>query len=199
MKPDGEPRVDPAEEPQLFVSDAHQCDPRKCTGQKLKRHGLVRVVRRIPRGTVLLDPFAPVTLSRQDAGRAVARGITALDCSWKNAQAIFKKSFARTLRRRIPWMVATNPVNYGKPYELSTVEALAAALYVLGFREMSDELLNKFKWGPYFTVLNGELLELYSEASTSQDVEEAERKALERLTCQGSRKQKQGCSTRRSA
>lgn len=191
--------MDPAKEPQLFVLDAHQCDPKKCTGQKLKRHGLVTAVRRIPRGSVLLDPYAPVTLSRQDAAQAIARGITALDCSWKNAQAIFKRTFGRTVQRRIPWTVATNPVNYGKPYELSTVEALAAALYVLGFRQRSDELLNKFKWGPYFTVLNGELLELYSEANASQGVEEAERKALERLRCQGSRKPKQGCSTRRSA
>ncbi len=199
MKPDAKPRVDLEREPQLFVFDARQCDPKKCTGQKLKRHGLVTPVRRIPRGTVLLDPFSPVTLSGQDLGQAIARGITALDCSWKNAQAIFKRSFGRTLQRRIPWTVATNPVNYGKPYELSTVEALAAALYMLGFRQRSDELLNKFKWGPYFTVLNGELLELYSEAGTSRGVEEAERKALERLLCQGSRKPKRGSSTRRSA
>ncbi len=199
MKADGKAAVGVEREPRLFVFNAHQCDPKKCTGQKLKRHGLVTVVKRIPFGTVLLDPFATITLSRGDLDRALDRGMTALDCSWKNAQAIFKRGAGSTVRRRIPWTVATNPINYGKPCELSTVEALAAGLYILGFKKRSEELLNKFKWGPFFTVLNGELLELYSEADTSEGVEEAERKALERLRCQGSRKPKQGCSTRRSA
>lgn len=78
----------------------------------------------------------------------------------------------------MPYMVAANPINYGKPYELSTVEALSAALYVLGFRERSVELLNKFKWGPHFLELNEELLDLYSEAETSEEAVEAERAAL---------------------
>ena len=163
----------------LYVYDARQCDPRKCTGHKLKRHGLVIFVRRIRRGGVLLDPFATTTLSRADMAAAL-NGIMALDCSWKRAQEIFKKNPALPLARRIPFLVAANPVKYGTPFELSTVEALSAALFLLGFRERSLELLEKFKWGPHFLQLNGDLLGLYAEAQTPGEVEGIEREMLRR-------------------
>jgi pre-rRNA-processing protein TSR3 len=167
-------------EPPLYVHNIRQCDPKKCTGHKLKRHRLVTFVTRPRRGSVLLHPHSKTTLSRGDAARSIARGLAAVDCSWKNAQIIFKRSFAGTLPRRIAYTVAANPVNYGRPYELSTVEALAAALYILGFETRSLGLLNKFKWGPHFLDLNRERLDLYADARTPEEAEDAERMALRR-------------------
>jgi len=166
--------------PALYVHDERQCDPRKCTAHKLKKHHLVAFVRYIPRGCVLLNPFASTMLSAMDQEAALKRGLAALDCSWQHAQVIFKRPLTRLLPRRIPYVVAANPVNYGKPQRLSTVEALSAALYILGFRERAFQLLNKFKWGPHFIELNRELLDAYTEAKTSEEAIETERTVLGR-------------------
>ena len=67
-------------------------------------------------------------------------------------------------------MIATNPVNYGKACILSTVEAVAATLYITRFKDEARNLMDGFKWGHTFLELNHELLESYSEADTSAEV-----------------------------
>jgi len=156
----------------VTVYHAKQCDPKKCSTLKLKRHNLVRVVHRVrelPRGAVILNPFTPKAFSPADQERLKKRGLSALDCSWVHAKEVFNIS-AHWTPRCLPYLVAANPVNYGKPTKLSTVEALAAALYIAGFSEQAEELLSKFKWGPQFIILNEELLEGYAQAKTSADV-----------------------------
>ena len=130
---------------------------------------MVHRVKEIPRGAVILDPFTPKAFSPADKERLQKRGLTALDCSWAYAQEIFKVS-GKWAHRCLPYLVAANPVNYGKPTKLSTVEALAAALYIAGFGEQATELLSKFKWGPQFIILNEELLEGYAQAKDSTEV-----------------------------
>jgi pre-rRNA-processing protein TSR3 len=97
------------------------------------------------------------------------RGLAALDCSWVHATEIFDHSSRGTFRC-LPYLVAANPVNYGVPTKLSTVEALAAALYIAGFREQAEKILFKFKWGLQFITLNKELLEGYAQAKNSAGV-----------------------------
>ncbi|MCW4015741.1 MAG: DUF367 family protein [Candidatus Bathyarchaeota archaeon] len=156
----------------VTVYHAKQCDPKKCSTLKLKRHNLVRVVHRtreIPRGAIILDPFTPKAFSPADKTRLNKRGLAALDCSWVHAKQVFEASGNWT-PRCLPYLIAANPVNYGKPTKLSTVEALAAALYIANFSEQAKELLSKFKWGPQFIILNEELLEAYAQAKDSTDV-----------------------------
>ena len=71
-------------------------------------------------------------------------------------------------------MLASNPVNYGKPHKLSSIEALAAGLYIMGFSERASQLLSLFKWGPTFLSLNHEPLESYSTANTDIEITSVE-------------------------
>lgn len=167
----------------VVVYHAKQCDPKKCSTLKLKRHNLVRIVHRakeLPRGAVILDPFTPKAFSPADRQRLKRRGLTALDCSWVHAKEVFDMPI-HWVPRCLPYLVAANPVNYGKPTKLSTVEALAAALYIADFREQATELLSKFKWGLQFVTLNKELLDAYLQAKDSAEVVEMQKEYLDQL------------------
>lgn len=50
--------------------------------------------------------------------------------------------------------MATNPTNYGKPWRLNCVEALAAAFYITGFDSYAERLLEGFGWGGSFWKVN---------------------------------------------
>jgi pre-rRNA-processing protein TSR3 len=158
----------------ISVYHMKQCDPKKCTSLKLKRHNMVRVVHRIrglPRGAVILNPFSDKAFSPNDQERIERKGLVAIDCSWVHADEILKLS-VRGESRCLPYLIAANPVNYGIPTKLSTVEALASALYITGFPEKAEQLLGKFKWGPNFIVLNQEFLDGYARAKNSSEVVE---------------------------
>lgn len=152
----------------LYAYRDNSCDPRKCTIKRLERSGLIRVLSRIshiPRNTLVLDPRAEQALSPAD--RPV-RSITALDCSWEVLEQIPISAPRR--RRALPFLVAANPVNFGRPWRLSSVEALAAALVILGEPGQATLILGTAPWGIRFLELNEEPLGLYSDAKDSQDV-----------------------------
>jgi len=143
-----------------------QDDPRKNTALKLARFGLVELVgnvRDIPRDYLLLDPEASLPITPGDSVILITKGLSAIDCSWRRFREVHGRIRGRfRLRRRLPLLIAANPVNYGRPHVLSTAEALAAALYICGFRDFAEEILSKFKWGPHFLDLNRSRLERYS-------------------------------------
>ena len=168
----------------LYIYHMRQDDARKCTAMKLGRHGLARVffsLREAPRGAVILDPRARRALSRQDRPLMLARGLLAVDCSWAHIDTFPGLRALRGPRRCLPFLVAANPVNYGVPTKLSTAEALAAALYIAGFREQAERVLSIFKWGHTFLELNRDLLDAYAEAPDSSAVLAIQARVLEAL------------------
>lgn len=80
--------------------------------------------------------------------------------------------------RLLPWLVASNPINYGKPCQLSCAEALGAALDICGLEETRDMVMEKFKWHTHFFELNKEILERYKKCENSNEVVEAQNKWL---------------------
>ncbi|MGZ4912915.1 MAG: DUF367 family protein [Halobacteriota archaeon] len=158
----------------LCVVHTGQCNPKRCTSKKLARFHLVtlipaRSLSRVKKG-LLLDPAAQKPLYRQDRSDT----LIALDCSWAHCERLFTP-MPLTLRRRLPYLLAANPINYGRPYQLTTVEAFAAALCVFGEKQHAEQLLSKFKWGLNFLSLNYVLLEDYANASSAREVLATER------------------------
>jgi pre-rRNA-processing protein TSR3 len=158
----------------LFVLHAGECDRKKCTALKLVRLGKATLLRPgsgFPPGAILLDPFSPRILSPTDGPAAGKKGILALDCSWDKVDRV---AFHRHLARRrvepraLPFLVAANPVKFGQPFRLSTLEAMAAALYIIGRKRQAADILGAYNWGTRFTEVNREPLEDYA-ASVDED------------------------------
>jgi len=77
----------------IIVYHARQCDPKKCTALKLKRHGLIRLVtsmKLIPRRSIVLNPFAEIAFSPADRDRIKNFGLAALDFSWEHVEKPLK-------------------------------------------------------------------------------------------------------------
>ena len=157
----------------VTVYHAEQCDPKKCTTVKLQRQGKIRVVTKLnmlPRGALVLDPFTEKSASPEDREIVEKNGIVGLDCSWNRIQKSSIMFKGKKYHRTLPFLVASNPTNYGKPCKLSTAEAIAATFYIVGLKDNAVEIMSQFKWGPHFLKLNHELLEAYSRAKTSSEV-----------------------------
>lgn len=161
----------------IVVYHAGQCSPKRCTALKLKRHGLIRIVRQIkfiPKRAVVLNPFSEIAFSPADRKRIEESGLAALDFSWEHAEKPLLKN-VRGTSRCLPYLIAGNPVNFGSPTKLSTVEALAAALYIARFKEDAERLLSIFKWGHTFIEINIERLESYAKAKDSKSIVEIQK------------------------
>ncbi|MDK2790364.1 MAG: pre-rRNA-processing protein [Methanothermococcus sp.] len=166
----------------LFIYHANQCDPKRCTALKMGRLGKAKIINnhyKIPKGSILLNPFAEKTVSVEDRPIIEKYGILALDCSWKQAEKIFKKSGTKN-QRSLPFLIAANPVNYGKPCKLSTLEAFIATLYITNYKNDAISLLNGFKWANAFIDVNSELLEKYR-GKTSDEIIKIQNKVLGKL------------------
>jgi pre-rRNA-processing protein TSR3 len=147
---------------------------------RLHRFGKIELVfklRDLPSGALLLDPLGEKALSKRDVGIARQRGLIALDCSWKRIEQISNLRM-RMVSRVLPYLVASNPPHYGRPTTLSTVEAIAAALFILGERERAMDILNIFKWGSTFLELNREPLEAYANAGNSTEIIDLQRRFM---------------------
>ncbi len=168
----------------LYILMEHEDDPRKCTATRLVRQGEARratAIASIPRGAVVLDPEAEKSISAEDLPSVRKLGVLALDCSWKKLER-FPRIKTGLKHRAIPFTVAANPTNFGKPQMLTTAEALAAAVYILGEKEQARQLMSRFRWGQTFLEINHERFEAYSSAATSAEVVEAQEREIHRLT-----------------
>ena len=110
--------------------------------------------------------------------KSIASDITSSSATVTKATAVFEALRGRVAPRVLPFLLAANPVNYGKARKLSTVEAFASALYIVGREGEAREVLSKFKWGHSFPELNRELLARYAGAKDGEEIARIEREYL---------------------
>jgi len=159
-----------------------QDDPFKCTAAKLAKFRLAEPVRFIRRSSILLNPFSRLPVMKKDI--EIADSICAIDCSWERADEVLRRQplASQGIGRRLPAMLAANPTNYAKLGKLSSAEALAGALYVLGEKKLASDIMDKFKWGHTFLELNSNLLEDYARAETENQITQLEKEYFPQLS-----------------
>lgn len=158
-----------------------QDDPFKCTAAKLAKFRLAESVKFIRKSSIVLNPFSQKPVMKKDA--KIADSVCAIDCSWERADEVLKRhrQLSQGIGRRLPAMLAANPTNYAKLGKLSSAEALAGALYILGEKKLATEIMDKFKWGHTFLELNSNLLEDYANAETEEQIVQLEREYFPQL------------------
>ena len=130
----------------------------------------------LPKKGIILEPLCGKVFGPEDHSLLNQQNgsLVGLDCSWKHIESSVAKVIRKTRLkpRMLPLFLAANPVNWGKPGKLSTIEALAAATYLSGNKHQASKLLSGFRWGDRFIELNYEPLEEYSSAKSSRELVE---------------------------
>lgn len=166
----------------LMLFEFGQNDPKMDSGVRLCRFGLARSLK--PQAGfqgVVLSTTTNVPVSAEDRALIETSGLAGVNCSWNRLEEIpWAKLPRRSQHRILPFLVAANSVNYGRPNKLNTAEAMAAALIIVGLQTQAKRLLRAFSWGEEFLRLNEEAFEAYSQAKDAAALRRAEAALLER-------------------
>lgn len=81
----------------------------------------------------------------------------------------------------MPYLIAANSVNYGRPWRLNCVEALAACFFICGHEDWAEEVLKHFSYGEAFIKINLQLLKRYAACSDEEDVKKTEEEWLNKI------------------
>mmetsp|Transcript_23722 Transcript_23722/g.44040 ORF Transcript_23722/g.44040 Transcript_23722/m.44040 type:complete len:389 (-) Transcript_23722:177-1343(-) len=165
----------------LAMWDFEQCDSKRCTGRKLARLGYLRTLKvgESFQG-IVLSPHGECSVSPADREIVQNFGASAIDCSWARLAEVPFSKLRTGHHRLLPFLVAANPVNYGRPGKMSCAEALSATLYITGFKQEAHDVLQDFGWGEEFIRLNQELLDAYAACADGAEVVVKQQEFLER-------------------
>lgn len=108
-------------------------------------------------------------------------GAAVVECSWARLDDVPFGKIGGKCERLLPYLVATNSVNYGRPWKLNCAEALAACFAIMGHSDWAELILKPFSYGEEFMRINGELFERYSGCNDAEGVKKIETEWLEQL------------------
>ena len=162
--------------------DLGHCDRKRCSGKKLMRLGLMRelhVGQKFP--GVVISPKGRHILSPADKELLELHGAAVVECSWKRVDEVPFASIGGKCERLLPYLLPANPTNYGRPWRLNCVEALAACFFICGHDDWADHVLASFSYGDAFIEMNRSVLERYAACSDEDEVKAAEAAWLEQI------------------
>ena len=131
----------------------------------------------------MLTPSGQQAVSPADRDIVEKYGICVVECSWARIDEIpFGKLKSRpSYARLLPYLIAANPVNHGRPWKLNCAEAYAATLWIVGMEDVAREVMSKFRWGHSLWELNDELLNKYAACKDSKEVVSVQNEYLDHI------------------
>ncbi|KAK3319810.1 hypothetical protein B0T19DRAFT_433078 [Cercophora scortea] len=162
--------------------DLGHCDPKRCSGKRLMKLGLMRELHIGQRHSgVIITPNGKQVVSPADRPLLDEFGAAVVECSWARTKEIQWSKVGGRCERLLPYLVAANSVNYGKPWRLNCVEALAAAFAICGHADWARAVLAPFSYGEAFMEINATLLKKYAACEDAPGVKKAEEEWMARL------------------
>ncbi|KAK5135017.1 hypothetical protein LTR08_005677 [Meristemomyces frigidus] len=162
--------------------DLNHCDAKRCSGKRLMRLGLMRELHIGQKHSgVVVSPKAKTVLSPADRGVLEQYGAAVVEASWKRIDEVPFSKIGGPHPRLLPYLIAANPTNYGKPWRLNCVEALAACFFICGRKEWAESILSTFSYGEAFLRINDEVLKRYAACQDEEEVKAAEEAWLKKI------------------
>lgn len=175
--------------------DLGHCDAKRCSGKRLMRLGLLRELHVGQKfAGIVVSPKGKKVVSRDDNDLLEQYGAAVVEASWNRIDEVPFGKIGGKCERLLPYLVAANPTNYGKPWRLNCVEALAATYYICGHPEWAEDILASFSYGEAFLDINAALLKRYSNCENEEQIKKAEEKWMAKLEKEynDSREEKEG-------
>lgn len=177
----------------LAMWDFDHCDPKRCSGKKLERLGLIKNLRVGQKFQgIVVSPNGKSTVCPSDRDIVEENGAAVVECSWARLDEVPFGKIGGKHERLLPYLVAANPVNYGRPWKLNCVEALAACFAIVGHLDWAELLLENFSWGLTFLKINEELLQVYQQCTDSESVLKAQDEWLDKIEKEAKERKAQG-------
>ncbi|MCJ1421041.1 ribosome biogenesis protein tsr3 [Xylographa parallela] len=155
--------------------DLEHCDPKRCSGKRLMHFGQMRELTIGQKFSgVVISPNAKMTISPTDRELMEHYGVAVVECSWARIKEVPWAKIGGKCERLLPYLVAANSVNYGRPWRLNCVEALAATFYICGHEDWAHEVVSHFSYGETFLEINAQILKRYAACTNEAEVKKAE-------------------------
>ena len=162
--------------------DLEHCDPKRCSGKRLMHFNLMRPLHIGQKHSgVIISPNAKRLISPSDRPLMEQYGAAVVECSWVRIKEVPWSKIGGKCERLLPYLVAANATNYGRPWRLNCAEALAAAFVICGHMDWAESVLQHFSYGGPFLEINRELLERYAACDDEEAVKACEEEWLRQI------------------